>query len=152
MQINRISDSSCKKSCLRIAMSQMEAELKFPHVQNSQSRVVASLTHIANCPSNVRWRRLQTVARQLVHDLHVSSVFEGPPVRPSSLQLFHYPPWRSTRTPKPGKARLPKIKSSEHPFHCQKRQLHRLSTLKLALCLEIFSKTTKPCLQRQTLH
>ena len=33
-----------------------------------------------------------------------------------SLQLFHYPPWRSTRRQKPGKARLPKIKSSEHPF------------------------------------
>ena len=96
-------------------MSQMEAELKFPHVQNSQSRVVASLTHIANCPSNVRWRRLQTVARQ-VHDFRVSFVFDGPPVWPSSLQLFHYPPWRSTRRQKPGKARLPKIKSSEHPF------------------------------------
>ena len=44
-------------------MSQMEAELKLPHVQNSQSRVVASLMHIANCPSNVRWRRLQTARR-----------------------------------------------------------------------------------------
>ena len=56
LQITRISDSSCKKTSLQIPMSQMEAELQLPLVQNSQSRVVASLTHIANCPSNVRWQ------------------------------------------------------------------------------------------------
>ena len=39
----------------------VEAELRLPHVRYSQSRDYAALTHIANCPSNVRWRRLQTV-------------------------------------------------------------------------------------------
>ena len=48
-----ISHDNWKKTCLRIAMSQMEAELKFPHVQNSQSRGFAALTHAANCASNV---------------------------------------------------------------------------------------------------
>ena len=56
LQITRISDSSCKKTSLRISMSQVEAELKLPRVQNSQSRVYAVLRHIANCPSNVRWQ------------------------------------------------------------------------------------------------
>ena len=49
-----ISHDNCKKtSCLRISMSQMEAELKLPLVQNSQSRGYAALTHAANCASNV---------------------------------------------------------------------------------------------------
>ena len=49
-----ISRDNCKKkSCLRISMSQMEAELKLPLVQNSQSRGYAALTHAANCASNV---------------------------------------------------------------------------------------------------
>ena len=53
-----------KKACLQTSsMSQLEAELRLPHMQNSQSRGYAALTHIANCPSNVRWRRLQTVRR-----------------------------------------------------------------------------------------
>ena len=44
-------------------MSQVEAELRLPHAWNLQSRGYAALTHIANCPSNVRWRRLQRVRR-----------------------------------------------------------------------------------------
>ena len=56
LQITRISDSSCKKTSLRISMSQVEAELKLPLVQNSQSRGSAALRHIANCPTNVHWQ------------------------------------------------------------------------------------------------
>ena len=54
-----------KNLVFEIAMSQMEAELKFPHVQNSQSRVVASLTHIARlsqqCPLETFADSCQTV-------------------------------------------------------------------------------------------
>ena len=46
-------------------MSQMEAELKLPLVQNWQSRGSAALRQIANCPSNVRWRRVRTDGRLL---------------------------------------------------------------------------------------
>ena len=65
VQINRISDSSCKKSSLRSSMSQVEAELQLPLVRNSQSQGSAALRHIANCPGNVRWRRLRTDGRLL---------------------------------------------------------------------------------------
>ena len=41
----------------------VEAALRLPHVRCSQSRGSAALAHIANCPSNVRWRRLQTDGR-----------------------------------------------------------------------------------------
>ena len=45
-------------------MRQVEAELRLPHIQKSKSGGYATVTHIANCPSNnVRWRRLQTVRR-----------------------------------------------------------------------------------------
>ena len=43
----------------------VEAALRLPHVRCSQSRGSAALAHIANCPSNVRWRRLQTDGRLL---------------------------------------------------------------------------------------
>ena len=56
--IDLIPDDSCKKACLRIAMSQVEdveAELRLPHVRYSQSQGYAALTHIAHCPSNVHF-------------------------------------------------------------------------------------------------
>ena len=58
-----------QKACLQTSsMSQVqdvEEELRLPHVRHSQSGGSAALTHIANCPSRVRWRRLQTVGRLL---------------------------------------------------------------------------------------
>ena len=54
-----------KSLALHIAMRQVEAELRLPHIQKSKSGGYAAPTHIANCPSNVGWRRLQTVGRFL---------------------------------------------------------------------------------------
>ena len=45
-------------------MEDVEAELRLPHIQNSQSRGFAALTCIANCPSDsVRWRRLLNIVQ-----------------------------------------------------------------------------------------
>ena len=45
-------------------MEDVEAELRLPHIQNSQSRGFAALTRIANCPSDsVRWRRLLNIVQ-----------------------------------------------------------------------------------------
>ena len=68
--IDLVLDSSSKKACLRIATSQVEdveAELRFPHVQKftKSRRGFVALRNTANCPSNVRWRRLQTFGRFL---------------------------------------------------------------------------------------
>ena len=87
MQINRISDSSCKKTSLRISMSQVEAELKLPLVQNSQSRGSAALRQIANCPSNVRWRRVRTDGRLLDTLTEPSSLWSMSPLSLSGTRV-----------------------------------------------------------------
>ena len=47
-----------RKACLQISsMSQVQAELRLPHIQNLQSRGSAGLRLTASCPSHVRWRR-----------------------------------------------------------------------------------------------
>ena len=62
-------------------MEDVEAELRLPHIQNSQSRGFAALRRIANCPSNsVRWRRLQTDGRLLDTLTEHSSVWSMSPL------------------------------------------------------------------------
>ena len=83
LEIDLVSDSSCKKACLHIAMSQVEdveAELRLPHVRYSQSRGNVEFTHVANFPSNVRWRRLQTDGRLLDTLTEHSSVWSMSPL------------------------------------------------------------------------
>ena len=63
--VDLIPDGSCKATCLQVSsMSQVQAELRLPHIQTSQSRGSAALRHTANCPSNVRCRRLQKIGRR----------------------------------------------------------------------------------------
>ena len=55
-EIDLVSDSSCKKACLRNAMSKGKPSWDFRSLKNSQSRGYAALTPTANCPSNVLWK------------------------------------------------------------------------------------------------
>ena len=79
-----------------ISMSQMEAELKLPLVQNSQSRGSAALRHIANCPSNVRWRRVRTDGRLLDTLTEPSSLWSMSPLSsPCRMETAPgFSPWK----------------------------------------------------------